>query len=108
MKLTDITTEIKEVAAFLVQKGWADGSAGNISYRLDDDVPNDPNPIKQDIIQPVLPRFSPVSSLTLSISNANAKFRDLAINPRQHCGILKVEDDSFTYFSPDSDSKPSS
>ena len=107
MKLSDITQEIKEVAAVLVQKGWAERNAGNFSYRLED-IPNNPNPIKLDIIQPIIPEVVPTFVLTLSISNSNSKFRDIAKDPRSFCGILNIENDNRTYYSADTNAKPSS
>jgi rhamnulose-1-phosphate aldolase len=108
MKLTEITQEIKEIAAFLVQKGWAERNAGNFSYRLDEDIPDSIEPIRHDIIMPVVPEIKNVQTFSISISNANSKFRDISIDVRKHCGILKVENENQTFYSQNDNQKPSS
>ena len=60
----DINTELKQIAQFLCQKGWAERNAGNFSYRTDESI---------------------------IISDTGSKFRDIAQNPTEFYSDIKTD-----------------
>ena len=105
MKRNDVFKEIQEVAAFLVNKGWAERNAGNFSHRLDAEVIN--------TLFKVIPEFRHRICLEIDleqhnikgnidpilISVADCKFRDIVNDPLSHCGIVLYEDNKLIFLS---------
>ena len=66
MNKTDIYNEIKEIAQFIQNKGWAERNAGNVSFRLD---------------------FEP--NFEIIISKSGSCFRDIVKHPENNCCEIK-------------------
>jgi len=66
MDRIDIYNEIKEVASFIDNKGWAERNAGNLSFRLDFEV-----------------------DFNLIISKSGSRARELSKNPQANCCEIK-------------------
>jgi len=100
----DLCQEIQEIAAFLVQKGWAERNAGNFSYRLDSEC-FDEFRYRTDLEKGIDTGGS-VDALLISVGNS--KFRDVAKDPLAHCGIVLCEGDKLSFLSTREGVKPTS
>ena len=113
MKQTDIFIEIKEISAFLLQKGWAERNAGNFSFRLNEaEIYNWLNENQEFIFKKHL--FLDTEKLSLNydcailISNSGSKFRDIAKDPIHYCGIVHFKNNKASFYCTHESANPSS
>ena len=84
--------EVKEIAGYLWERGWAERNGGNISLRLkawDGEV-------RSELI-PVADIPTNLASSILYISGTGCRMRDLARYPFKYGAVIKISDDAAGY-----------
>lgn len=87
---------VKQVAAFLWEKGWAERNAGNISVNLsgwDVNAPNDQ--VAGKVVKMALPSES--AGMVLFLTGKGKRLRDLPHAPEQQACIVCIADDASYY-----------
>jgi len=109
--LQQVFKEIKEVAQFCFDRGWAERNAGNFSFRLDDEYVDERLErdsyfcLKKDI---KIDEFYTDVPLSFLISNSGSKFRDISKEPEPLCGIVRLSTDKNIFYCHEKDALPSS
>ena len=111
MKQIEVIEEIKKIATLCVNKGWAEGSAGNMSYRIEENmlfnwlIANKEFSLKKTFENDGLELED---NITFLISNGGAKFREIAEDPLTHFSVLYVQNGVLNIHCSDDLSIPSS
>lgn len=84
--------EVKEIAGYLWERGWAERNGGNISLRLTEWN----SEMKSDLI-PIANIPENLANTILYISGTGCRMRDLARNPFQYGAVIKISKDATGY-----------
>ncbi|MBN2805929.1 MAG: class II aldolase/adducin family protein, partial [Prolixibacteraceae bacterium] len=87
---------VKQVAAFLWEKGWAERNAGNISVNLTGLSPHEPNShLSGRVVNMVLPGES--AGMILFLTGKGKRLRALPHAPEEQACIIHISDDVSQY-----------
>ena len=89
-----ISEEIKSVSALINNKGWADGTSGNVSFNAGAFLPQRSG--RKNILKILKHRFEldGLSDKTLIISSSGAKFRNFPNNNGKNFCALKINSEA--------------
>jgi len=89
--------EFAEVCGYLSQKGWSEGSGGNLSVRIK--TPSDIAAKQQNSTNPVaLPVAVPeLAGQSLLISGTETRAREIALRPAENVGLYIIGDDGKSF-----------
>ncbi len=96
-KITELE-EFAEVCSYLSQKGWSEGSGGNLSVRIE--TPsyiaakhhNTSNPVSLPVAVPEL------AGQSLLISGTETRAREIALRPAENIGLYIIADDGKSFY----------
>ena len=89
--------EVKEVARFLWERGWAERNAGNISLDVTDRVPAAVEGLGRYPVTEIDQRYPGLSGCAFLVSGAGTRMRDLAREPAENACILRIGEGSSSY-----------